>query len=66
MDKETLVGDDYRASKAYQQMMLDEMEAEMEETEFVDAMIFIGLVVGSTVVSATLISLLVRALGWWV
>lgn len=42
-----------------------DLEQAMYEREFIDGLIFIFLIVGSTVVSATLISLIVRALGVW-
>lgn len=43
-----------------------DLEQAMQEREFIDGLLFVSLIVGSTVVSATLISLIVRALGWWV
>jgi hypothetical protein len=43
-----------------------DLEQAMAEREFIDGLLFVSLIVGSTVVSATLISLLVRAFGWWV
>lgn len=43
-----------------------DLEQAMQEREFIDGLLFVSLIVGSTVVSATLMSLIVRALGWWV
>lgn len=43
-----------------------DLEQAMQEREFIDGLMFVGMIVGSTVVSATLMSLIVRALGWWV
>lgn len=42
-----------------------DLEVGDQERQFIDGLLFVGLIVASTAISATVISLVVRAVGAW-